>query len=324
MDSFDRQLIHALHLDGRAPFSRIAAVLGVSDQTVARRYRRLRQTGVLHVRGRLDTRRLGHVEWVIRLQCAPGSSAAIAAALAKRDDTHWVRLASGGTDVVCNVRTESEHERDALLLDRLAATRPVTAISAHCVLRTYFGGPTGWRPTASALTDDQAAQLTPPALAPSLPHSAPVTLDDGDRILAAELAYDGRASHAQLARATGWNETTVRRRITALRSAGTLYFDLDVDTRLLGYTGTALLWISIEPSQLAAAGHALAQHPEISFAAATTGPTNLLGSVVASDVYALYDYVAGQVGSLPGIRAMETAPILRTVKRVGAITPATP
>ncbi|MGW4093247.1 AsnC family protein [Nocardia sp. NPDC004750] len=27
--------MHALHIDGRAPFSRIAAVLGVSDQTVA-------------------------------------------------------------------------------------------------------------------------------------------------------------------------------------------------------------------------------------------------------------------------------------------------
>ncbi len=36
-DDLDRGLIHALHIDGRAPFSRIAAVLGVSAQTVARR-----------------------------------------------------------------------------------------------------------------------------------------------------------------------------------------------------------------------------------------------------------------------------------------------
>jgi DNA-binding transcriptional regulator YhcF (GntR family) len=42
LDDLDRALIHALHIDGRAPFHRMAAALGVSPQTVARRYRRLR------------------------------------------------------------------------------------------------------------------------------------------------------------------------------------------------------------------------------------------------------------------------------------------
>jgi DNA-binding Lrp family transcriptional regulator len=35
-DELDRAIVHALHIDGRAPFSRIASVLDVSDQTVAR------------------------------------------------------------------------------------------------------------------------------------------------------------------------------------------------------------------------------------------------------------------------------------------------
>ncbi|WP_157420505.1 Lrp/AsnC family transcriptional regulator, partial [Actinomadura kijaniata] len=42
LDEIDRGLVHALHLDGRASFGRIAEVLGVSTQTVTRRYRRLR------------------------------------------------------------------------------------------------------------------------------------------------------------------------------------------------------------------------------------------------------------------------------------------
>ncbi|WP_220448360.1 AsnC family protein [Nonomuraea diastatica] len=37
--------------NARAPFSRISEVLGVSDQTVARRYTRLRSSGALRVRG---------------------------------------------------------------------------------------------------------------------------------------------------------------------------------------------------------------------------------------------------------------------------------
>jgi hypothetical protein len=44
LDSLDLKLLQALQLDGRAPFKRIAEVLGVSDQTVARRLRRLGTT----------------------------------------------------------------------------------------------------------------------------------------------------------------------------------------------------------------------------------------------------------------------------------------
>lgn len=42
LDPVDLRLLHALQIDGRAAFSRIADVLGVSDRTVARRFGRLR------------------------------------------------------------------------------------------------------------------------------------------------------------------------------------------------------------------------------------------------------------------------------------------
>ena len=51
IDDLDRQLAQCLGVDGRASFSQLAVVLGVSDQTVARRYRRLRSAGVMRVVG---------------------------------------------------------------------------------------------------------------------------------------------------------------------------------------------------------------------------------------------------------------------------------
>ncbi|MGH3377057.1 MAG: AsnC family transcriptional regulator, partial [Actinoallomurus sp.] len=84
MDEVDRGLIDALRVDGRAAFGRIGEVLGVSDQTVARRYRRLRAAGILRVVGSVDARRLGYASWAIRLRCAPDASGPIAAALARR------------------------------------------------------------------------------------------------------------------------------------------------------------------------------------------------------------------------------------------------
>ena len=100
-----------------------------------------------------------------------------------------------------------------------------------------------------------------------------------------------------------------------LRERGVLYLDIDVDGRLFGVGPRTLLWLSVAPAHLEEAGEALAQHPEIAFAAATTGPTNLCASVVCADQRALYRYLTTRVAKLPAITHVETAPVIRTVKR---------
>ncbi|WP_370672241.1 Lrp/AsnC family transcriptional regulator [Streptomyces sp. PpalLS-921] len=104
LDALDLRLVHALQLDGRAPLTSIADVLGVSDQTVARRYRRLRGAGAMRVLGLADAGRFGHIEWLVRVRCTPDSASGVAGALARRDDTSWVSLTAGGTEIVCLTR----------------------------------------------------------------------------------------------------------------------------------------------------------------------------------------------------------------------------
>ena len=140
-----------------------------------------------------------------------------------------------------------------------------------------------------------------------------------DEPLIKELARDGRASCAALAAAIHWHESTVRRRIDELRQSGLLFFEVDIDNRVLGLNTHAILWLSIEPARLEKAGTALARHPEIPFAAATTGPTNLVASAVFRDAEHLYEYLTGELASLPGMRSVETAPIIRTLKRTGSV-----
>ena len=83
LDAVDRQLLHALTVAPRAPFRLLAEVIGVSDQTIARRYRRLAETVGLRVYGLIDGERAGWVDWIVRLQATPGSAQGIAAALAQ-------------------------------------------------------------------------------------------------------------------------------------------------------------------------------------------------------------------------------------------------
>jgi DNA-binding Lrp family transcriptional regulator len=330
LDDVDRQLLHALMVAPRASFRQLAAVLEVSDQTIARRYRRRAETAGLRVFGLINGQRAGWVDWLVRLQAAPGSAQRIADTLAHRPDTRWVRLYSGGTEIVCTVQARSPEQRNALFLHGLPGSRHVSAITAQSILHVFT--PVAYIGYARALSGAQLAALdevaAEPPPAPSETAPLPGTesgwaspgaavLRAADDPLLAELAKEGRAPIADLAAATHWHESTVRRRIEELRRAGLLYFDIDIDDSVLGVSTTVMLWLKIEPACLDAAGRAVAAHPEIPFAAATTGPTNLAVSAVFRDTRQLYAYLTTRLADLPGLQSVESAPIIGTVKRVG-------
>lgn len=314
MDPIDRGLIHALQIDARAPLRTIAGVLDVSENTIARRYRRLREAEIVRVIGVLDGRRLGYTSWTMRLQCTPDAAGAVAGALAQRPDTAWVYLMSGGTEVACNVQMRSADERDALLLEKLPKTGRVIAVSAHALLHAT-ALPRTWQ-GLHALSAEQVAALAPP---PIEPDATPGDLGSADQALLDALARDGRLGYAELASITGWSDSTVKRRVEALRRSGMLSFLLDVPPEAFGFGASARLWMAVPPSSLTSVAEALARHPEISFCAVTTGPTNLLANVNCRDTSDLYRYLTERIGALEEIRSVETAPIIRTVKRAGAV-----
>ncbi|MGX1757429.1 Lrp/AsnC family transcriptional regulator [Streptomyces lydicus] len=322
LDEVDRGLVHALQIDGRAAFRAIGATLGVSENTVARRYRRLRTAGILRVVGTLNGARLGYSAWTIRLRCTPDAAGAMATALAKRSDISFVHLLSGGTEISFSTQTRSSDESDALLLHQLPRTARVTSVSAHLLL-THYALPDNWAGPAW-LTPAQAALLTPPpavdrGVAAEAGADASVELREGDRALLEALGRDGRTGYAELATATGWSDATVRRRIATLRRSGVLIFLVDIPPAALGFRAEARLWMSVQPSKLTAVAAAMAGHPEASLVALTTGPTNLLAAVNCRDAHDLSRYLTERIASLDAIRTIETAPVIRTLKRAGTL-----
>ncbi|WP_432926801.1 Lrp/AsnC family transcriptional regulator [Microbispora sp. CA-135349] len=308
LDDVDRALVHALQIDGRASFRRIAEVVGASEHTIARRYRRLRSEGLLRVVGMLDGTRFGQTSWGVRLLCTPDAAGPVAEALARREDTVWVRLLSGGTEIACGVRAGGEG--DDLLLKKLPRTPRVVSMSAHATLHMFAG----WRSRAPVLTDEQAA-----CLRPDHTDECEIALSGEDRALLRVLARDGRAGFGELAAAAGCSQTTARRRLEQLRGGGALRFDVEIPAQALGYHAEAWLWMKVEPRALTAVGAAMAGHGEADMVAATTGPTNLMAAVTCRDTRALYRYLTERVATLDGVREVETAPVIRTLKRAGAL-----
>lgn len=315
LDDLDRALIHALHIDGRAPFNRIATALDVSPQTVARRYRRLRGEASLRVVGLPDPDRAGRTQWLLRLTAAAGSAQDLAHALVRRRDTSWVKLTSGGTEVVAIVHTPTAADAgNSLLLRDIPRTSAITAVSAHCVLHTYLGGPTYWRRSAATLDEDQQRLLRKQQAAETSYAPVPRQLTEGDVDLLLALQKDGRASHAELARATGWSPATVARRLADLRAGGAVFYDVEVDAGHFGAHTRALLWMSVPPAQLENVATTLAGHDELAYVAATTGPTNLVAQALCRDPADLHHYLARRLGSLDAVHRMESSPVLRSLK----------
>jgi DNA-binding Lrp family transcriptional regulator len=219
IDALDRQVTHALRINGRAGYREIGTVLGVSDQTVARRYRRLREEAGLRVVGLPNPIELGYETWTLRLRAAPDAALAIAAALARRSDTTWVSVTSGGTEITGSVHVPASADRESLLLQKLPRTPRLVAVSAHCVIHNYVGGAVGPDLRDDALDAGQIAALTPDRATGARPaaHLVP-----GDAPLIEALSWDGRLSYAELAGSTGWPESTVRRRVTELFGSGSL------------------------------------------------------------------------------------------------------
>ncbi|RII20764.1 DNA-binding transcriptional regulator AsnC [Streptomyces sp. YIM 130001] len=324
LDDLDRRLVHALQIDGRAPFSRIAAVLGVPERTVARRYHRLRSALVVRVAGLVDSARIGMADWFVRVDCAPDATEALTSVLAQRDDTSWIAPLAGGSGLVCMVRTPAPGQavggRDGgrPFFEQLTRTPGVRNVQAGCVLRPV-AGVGGWSGRTSALGAGEQARLRAAEESAAGEAGGPLGWSDADARLAGELARDGRADIRYLADATGWSTSTTRRRIARLRATGVLHFEVDVDPAHFGAPVEALLWLDVAPGALTAVTEALAQHATVAFAAAVTGPAAVFAMLQCRDAAALYDYLSQDLGALPGITRAETALIQRRTKRAGAV-----
>ncbi|GAB2670447.1 Lrp/AsnC family transcriptional regulator [Nocardia goodfellowii] len=304
LDTVDLALLHALQVDGRAPFSRIAEVLEVSDRTIARRFARLRARGLARVCGVPDSYRIGQSEWLVRLRVRAGGANIVARDLARRPDTAWVTVLAGGAEVMTILRVDGEQP-----LPALSRHSQVLAVDTQRLLRHLTE--LRWRGRTSALSAEQVAALGPPE--PGVAEA--ISLTDLDRRLLPALARDGRADYPSLSQAVGWSESAVRRRLDELRRQRVVRFDVEIDAAALGFPVHALLWLNVAPARLSGVARMLAGHPEVAFAGATTGAHNLLAIVVCRNAAALFDYLTDRIGTIEGIERMESAPITAIAKR---------
>ena len=161
-----------------------------------------------------------------------------------------MQLLSGDTEVLCSLRgTGIGADTTQSLLARLPRSGRIVAVTAHSRLHLFTGGPDalGFFDVLPRSGSSRCVVIRhgcprrprpgsrPRRRSATAPAALPAEEGDLDAALFAALAVDGRTPYADLAAATGWSETTVRRRMDQLRDAGVLYFDLELDMPTFGF-----------------------------------------------------------------------------------------
>ncbi|MGX1756348.1 Lrp/AsnC family transcriptional regulator [Streptomyces lydicus] len=93
--------------------------------------------------------------------------------------------------------------------------------------------------------------------------------------------------------------------------------DVEIAPTALGYRARAILWLRAHPGKLKAVGRAMAQMPEVGFAAAVSGPYNLHAVVQCRDLDELFEFTTDRITTLPGVEGMEISPVYRQIKQAG-------
>jgi Lrp/AsnC family transcriptional regulator, regulator for asnA, asnC and gidA len=100
LDEVDQQIIEALQKNGREPFRRIAAEVGVSEATIRARYARLCDDDILQVTGITNPLGLGFEAQAMVGIRTTGSPEPVADEIAGWDEAGYVVITAGQFDIL--------------------------------------------------------------------------------------------------------------------------------------------------------------------------------------------------------------------------------
>lgn len=325
-DGIDEKIIHALQIAPRASFHRISSVLGLPERTVARRYRRLRRDGLIRVTVLVAPTALGGSAHHVRARCRPGTVTELTTSLSRSEDISWIQVHDGGHSIQFSLR--SRRPLEETLTSLFPPAGPAVDVSTATVLHRFIGSaPDDWTSwSTDALSAEQTAALTPADTSSTGPRAAsdssatrpPSPLTGADHRMIAHLTADGRTPYSRLARILGTTAGTVTRRIESLLESGVIYYDIDIAPAVTG-RWPVFLQLRAAPDRIDAAGRALAARPHVPFAAAVSGPDNLVASVMTTGPEDLYRFITTDVASIDGVTGYSTGIPDRLVKTAGAV-----
>ncbi len=313
-DATDRQIAAALQVNGRASWGEVARVLQLPERTVARRGQSLFDRGLIRVSTYVDVMRVLHARAVLlRITTQNGALWSVARSLARNPFASSVSVLEGSNDIACMFLPRDERGLRHLLQRDIPQTEGITFLNASTVLK-FFSSGHDWSP--GFLTPEQRIALDRSAPQGDQPVDPDDAISPEENRLIELLLQDGRMPVSRLAKELDVSVATVRRRMESLTQRGLMHPRTEVVPRVFGLGLEALVWFRAPMKHLERIGEDLARAPEVKFAVATTGVSQLLVNVLVSDEGAFYDFLTGdRVTKHEGLEVHDSLVVLTPVLR---------
>lgn len=108
LDDVDRAIIEQLQADGRMPYTRLGAAVGLSEAAVRQRVQRLIDAGTLQIVAVTDPLQLGFRRMAMVGIRAEGDTSEIAAKLEAFPDIDYLVMTAGSFDLMAEVVVEDD------------------------------------------------------------------------------------------------------------------------------------------------------------------------------------------------------------------------
>ena len=119
LDDKDRTIIELLQADGRMPFTKVAAEVGLTEGAIRQRVQRLTDTGVMQIVAVTDPPSLGMRRVAMIGARVGGDAEATAASLSKMEEVEYLVATAGRYDLMFEVVADD----DTHLMSLLSALR---------------------------------------------------------------------------------------------------------------------------------------------------------------------------------------------------------
>ena len=147
-------------------------------------------------------------------------------------------------------------------------------------------------------------------------------MDELDLEILSLLQQDGRKPYTEIAHELGVSEGTVRNRVYRLIDEQIIQIVGQVDPIHMGFDAPAVMGVTVQPSEIEKAAEQIASFPEVSYLLMVSGGYDLIVEVACRDRAHLTNFLNQSLRKVPGVQAIHTFLILRTLKADYDIRPA--
>jgi DNA-binding Lrp family transcriptional regulator len=311
LNTEDLELLHALQIAPRAPWSSIAPVLGRHPATLASRWSRLTETGSAWVTATLSGRPEQTCLAFIDVECSPSTTTASIETFCQDTRVSSVIETSESWELQVTVVTLEWQELVGSVLPWIQSVPGVLRTRLRVTTAMHIGG---GHQRLDVLDQAQAAVLA--ALRMTAERPAAIPPSDLPAIFAV-LASDGRATARDVAAVTGMHPTTVGRHLKTVVGMGLVDFRCEVAQGLVGCPISCQWYVRAPPAAIPQAVAFLDAHRTLRFCAEVTGSANLTFMLYLQTPADIAEFEARLLRTVPDLRVVDSTLAVRTHKMVG-------